>query len=169
MNAPKLSILALGATLALAGCSITSTPNPPPTAQAQPAEAAAAPVAGVLAFGQPFAQGSAEVTVAAPQPYTPSASAAGADQAAAVRLDVTIKNVGSEVLDPSLFIISGTSGQTMANQVFDAPDVGMAPSTPILPGAQVVFPVVFSVADPASLTVQAQVGFDEGGIWSTEV
>lgn len=137
--------------------STSMMPPPPPVAAPAPV-----PSSTTKHFGDAvrFTDGLA-VTVAAPQPFTPSDTAAGVTPGQqAATFAVTVTNGSQQNYDPSEFIISVRSGQTEENQIFDtARGLEGSPSTAVLPGQSVTFPVGFTVSDPASVVVQVTPGF----------
>ncbi|GAA2035740.1 hypothetical protein GCM10009819_20330 [Agromyces tropicus] len=111
-----------------------------------------------LGFGDTMAwEDGVELTVSAPEPYTPSEYAAGADLAHNVVFTMTITNNSSENLEPLVYTRLASGGQE-ASQIFDIDngngEIGLSPTTVILPGQSVTWQEAWSVADPASLTMQ---------------
>ncbi|RXR28088.1 DUF4190 domain-containing protein [Oerskovia turbata] len=101
-----------------------------------------------------------EVGVSAPAAFTPSDTAAGDEGFTQfVRVDVTLTNGTAETFDPTFTYVTLSSGGTEGSQVFDAAnEISSTPSTSVLPGQSVTFPVVFGVTDPADLTMEVNVG-----------
>lgn len=101
------------------------------------------------------------VSVAAPQPFTPSDSAAGwTPGQKASTFAITVTNGSQQNYDPRLLSTSVRSGQTEGSQIFDtARGLEGPPSTAVLPGQSVTFSVGFTVADPGSVVVQVTPGF----------
>lgn len=179
MNRIHLTAAALittsAAVAALTGCATTTaTPaasipagsNHPTTstsvvADTQPSTsspmATSTPGNGTAAFGRAYTwDDGLSVTIAAPQPYTPSQSAAGvvAGQTA-VALQITVVNGTSAPFDPVLFTVSAQSGNTEASKIYDsAKNIGGGPSTKVLAGRETTYKVAFSVADPKDLIVE---------------
>jgi uncharacterized protein DUF2510 len=122
-----------------------------------------APV-GNLAFGDTMIwEDDVELTVSAPEPYTPTEFAAGATLPNNIVFTMTITNNSTENLEPLPFAQLSSGGQE-ASQIFDitgdGQDVGVPPTTVILPGESVTWRTAWSVADPASLTMQVAPSFE---------
>jgi hypothetical protein len=99
------------------------------------------------------------VTVSAPQHFEPSDTAVADDAAAYVVFDVTIVNGSEEPWEP-IVITSVQSGNTEAAEVFDtANGLNGTPSTTVLPGREVTFPIGYGVADPEDLVLEITPGF----------
>jgi len=162
------------AVFALTGCSApaTGTSGEPAPSMSEVQETAAAEAAAAAPavepestlnklpkFGETVTFDGLSVGVSAPEAFSPSQYAFGADQAANVKFTVTLTNTGSEGYDPVLTFISASSGQQEATQIFDEALVG-APTTTILPGQAVSYQVGFSVADPAQIVLDVTGGFD---------
>jgi len=109
---------------------------------------------GVGKFGQVFSWETADLTVSKPKPYEPTNMAAGADDFPdTVSVDVKLTNTGDELLDPTLVMVTASSGEHEASQVFDAnSDTG--PTTSIKPGKSVNWTVIFNVASAKDVTVE---------------
>lgn len=125
-----------------------------------------APV-GDLAFGDTMTwNDGVALTVSAPEPYTPSPFAVGATLANNVVFTMTITNDSTEDLQPVPLPTLSSGGQD-ASQIFDigedlegnGDDVGIPPTAIVPPGGSVSWRVAWSVADPASLTMQAAPSF----------
>lgn len=164
-------LVTLTAAATLSGCSTSATPvdsapagdNRPTTVATQvadvPSAAAAAPTAGngTAAFGKAYTWSDGlSVTIAAPQPYTPGAYAAGTvDGQKAVSLQITVVNGTGAPFDPVLLTTTVQSGNTEASQIFDsAKGLEGSPSTKILAGRESTYKVAFSVADPKDIVVE---------------
>ncbi|NII51559.1 DUF4190 domain-containing protein [Frigoribacterium endophyticum] len=101
------------------------------------------------------------VSVSAPQPFTPSETAAGADQAAAVVFTVTVQNDTGANYDPIEAYSSVSSAGVEASQVFDSAQGLMgSPSTAVPAGQSATWQEVYSVSDPAQLVYQIAPGYD---------
>lgn len=129
----------------------------------EPAEEAEPEPVGNLAFGDTMIwEDNVELTVSAPEGYTPSEYAAGADFPNNIAFTMTITNNSSENLDPLPYERLSSGGQE-ASQIFDftaeGEDVGVPPTTTILPGQSVTWKSAWSVADPNSLTMQVSPSF----------
>ncbi len=168
---PLPSIAAAAAlAFALAGCggvSATTTTSAPvgdnrPASTAGSTAAAAATSAaassGVAKFGDTYSwKDGLAVTISAPEAYTPSQSAAGAQAGQqAVAFTITIVNKTSEPFDPVLFHVSAQSGNTEASAIYDSGNIGSTPTTKLLPGREVTFKVAFSVADPGDIVMEVR-------------
>jgi hypothetical protein len=126
-----------------------------------------APVARDLAFGETMTwDDGVALTVAAPEPYTPSDFAVGATQANNVVFTLTIINNSTEDLQP-LPLPTLSSGGQEVSQIFDigsdvfAPgdDVGFPPADTIEPGGSVSWRAAWSLDDPSSLTLEVSPSF----------
>ena len=144
----------------------TDVPQPGDDAPFGEPEQPAAPV-GNLAFGDTMTwDDGVALTVSAPEPYTPSPFAVGSTLADNVVFTMTITNNSTENLQPVPFPTL-TSADQEASQIFDVgedlegngDDVGIPPTAIVPPGGTVSWRVAWSVADPASLTMQASPSF----------
>jgi hypothetical protein len=119
---------------------------------------------GTAAFGDTLSYDNGlEVTVSAPQPYTPSESAYidGPTPAAFVAFDVTVVNGTGEDYDPIELFLTLQSGTTEEAQVFDtANGLDGTPYQTLLAGRSVAFTVGFGATDPADLVMEVTPGFD---------
>ncbi len=133
---------------------------------------APAPV-GNLAFGDTMVwEDNVELTVSTPEGFTPTEFAAGADLPNNVVFTITITNNSSENLEPLPYTRLSSGGQE-GSQIFDsgnpAGDIGISPTTVILPGQFVTWKEAWSVADPNSLTMQIAPNWDyEDAIFTTD-
>lgn len=127
------------------------------------AEEPAPDAVDTLSFGQTMVwEDDVELTVSAPEPYTPSEYAAGADLASNLVFTITITNNSTENLEPLPYPRLASGGQE-GSQIFDVSesgDIGVPPTTVILPGQSVTWQSAWSVADPNSLTMQIAPSFD---------
>lgn len=102
------------------------------------------------------------MSVAEPEPFTPSDLSAGADQAVNLVFTLTITNDSSENLQPVVISTLSSDG-TEATRIFDigadGGQVGIPPTTAILPGESITWREAWSVADEASLTMQTAPSF----------
>jgi hypothetical protein len=144
----------------------TDIPQPGDPAPFGEPEQPAAPV-GNLVFGDTMTwDDGVALTVSAPEAYTPSAFAVGSTLASNVVFTMTITNNSTENLQPVPFPTL-TSGGQEASQIFDVgedlegngDDVGIPPTAIVPPGGSVSWRVAWSVADPASLTMEASPSF----------
>ena len=134
-----------------------------PLDQEEPAEEPDTAPVGNLAFGDTMVwEDDVELTVSAPVPYSPTEFAAGATLPNNIVFTMTITNNSTENLEPLPFAQLSSGGQE-ASQIFDitgdGEDVGVPPTTVILPGESVTWRTAWSVADPASLTMQIAPSF----------
>ena len=130
----------------------------------QSAEEPAPDALGTLSFGETNVwQNGVQLSVSAPEPYTPSEFAAGADLPDNLVFTMTIRNDSSENLEPTPFPKLSSGGQE-ASQIFDVSAEGQAvsvpPTTVIEPGQSVTWRAAWSVADPNALTMQVAPSFE---------
>jgi len=171
LSASTLALALAAFTLTSCSAPATGTSGEPAPSMSEVQETAAADAAAAPAaepestlnklpkFGETVTFDGLSVGVSAPEAFSPSQYAFGADQAANVKFTVTLTNTGSEGYDPVLTFISASSGQQEATQIFDEALMG-APTTTILPGQAVSYQVGFSVADPAQIVLDVTGGFD---------
>ena len=99
------------------------------------------------------------ITVSAPTPYTPSSTAAGADQAANIQFTITVQNGTAKNYDPLLFPTVSSNG-TEASSISDIENkVGLPPTTAVPAGGSITYVAAFSVADPSKLVFDITPGF----------
>ncbi|MBF4599224.1 hypothetical protein ITJ55_00210 [Frigoribacterium sp. VKM Ac-1396] len=157
--------------LTLAGCSgspATGTsgeaaPNMTEVAAAASDGAAPATEAAktTFTFGETATFDGLTLAISAPEAFTPSQYAYTGSQPSNVKFTVTITNTGTEGYDPSLTFITASSASQEAEQIIDTEGgLALGPSTTILPGASVSYPVGFNVADPAQVVMDVTSGFD---------
>jgi hypothetical protein len=127
----------------------------------------------VLGFGdtQTWDDG-VSMTVSAPEPFTPSDLAAGADQADDVVFTLTIRNDSSENVQPVVFSRLDSDG-VEATRIFDmgaeGGQVGIPPTTAVLPGESITWQEAWSVADDETLTMETAPSFRyEDVTWTSE-
>ena len=158
-----LVVIALFAT----GCSTPATPTPDPeaSAAAAPAEEEPAPEPeddGTFAFGETVTYAdNLSISVSAPSAYTPSDTAAGmvAGQSYVV-FEVVVTNNTGATYEPMVFNTASSAGQE-ASMISDvAQSVGFGPTTAVLDGQTIKWHEAYSVADPASITLQVSAGFE---------
>ena len=118
---------------------------------------------GGLAFGETMEwDDGVSMTVSEPEPFTPSDLAAGADQAVDLVFTLTITNDSSENVQPVVVSTLSSDG-TEATRIFDigadGGQVGIPPTTAILPGESITWREAWSVADEGSLTMQTSPSF----------
>jgi hypothetical protein len=98
-----------------------------------------------------------EITVGAPQPYTPGEYAVGLEGGPSyIVMNVTIVNGSTENYDPILFYSTASSAGTEATEIYDSVTLDSRPSTAVLPGASISFPLAYAVADPAQLVIEIE-------------
>ncbi|MER5707138.1 DUF4352 domain-containing protein [Streptomyces sp. NPDC002122] len=139
-----------------------AAPTPPASAGRTPGTPSAA---GVLAFGatQRYDDG-VEVTVSAPDRFTPSEAAAGHKAGyTAVTVQVTVRNGSDERLELALLQVSARDGDGReATRIFDVePDLGSGLTGALLPGRKAVAVYGFDVppGKGATLDVEVRIGF----------
>ncbi|MBN0041181.1 hypothetical protein JN535_13510 [Cellulosimicrobium cellulans] len=96
------------------------------------------------------------VSVAAPQPYTPTEHAAGHEDGHphVVRLRVRVTNGTGRVLEPAGLDVQPVSGGLVARKVYDyAPDVLLDRPDEIARGTSAEWDLVYSVHDPEDVIV----------------
>lgn len=149
------------------GCSTpaVSTPDPEASAASTPAEEEPAPEPeddGILAFGETvtFADG-LSISVSTPAPFTPSETAAGLiDGQQGIVLEFVLTNNTEKPYEPMIFN-TASSGGVEATMIADSEQgILFPPSTTVLPGQTVKWNEAYSVADPASITLEVSAGFE---------
>lgn len=146
-----------------------STPSTAPIPPTPPTSAGRSPgtpsAADVLAFGatQRYEDG-VEVTVSAPDRFTPSEAAAGHKAGnTAVTVEVTVRNGSDERLELALVQVSARDGDGReAKRIFDVePDLGSGLTGALLPGRKAVAVYGFDVppGKGAALDVEVRIGF----------
>lgn len=136
--------------------------TPVPTESAPPGETDAGASDG-LAFGETMTwDDGVTMTVSEPEPFTPSEVAVGADQAEHVVFTLTITNESSENVQPVVVSTLSSDG-TEATRIIDigaeGGQVGIPPTTPVVPGESITWQEAWSVADSDSLTMQTAPSF----------
>jgi hypothetical protein len=126
-----------------------------------------------LAFGDTMVwDDGVSMTVSAPEPFTPSDLSAGADQAENLVFTLTITNDSSENVQPVVLSTLSSDG-TEATRIFDVGaeggQVGIPPTTAVLPGESITWREAWSVADAASLTMQTAPSFQYEQVVFTNV
>jgi hypothetical protein len=111
-----------------------------------------------LAFGDTMVwDDGVAMTVSGPEPFSPSDLSAGADQAEDLVFTLTITNDSSENVQPVVLSTLSSDG-TEATRIFDVGaeggQVGIPPTTAVLPGESITWREAWSVADAGSLTMQ---------------
>ncbi|MEU4266479.1 DUF4352 domain-containing protein [Streptomyces sp. NPDC026092] len=155
-----------------------TTPTVPESPSSRPTRTQASEAADaddVHAFGETerYADG-VDVTVSAPQRFTPSDGAAGHTAGnRAVKLEVTVRN-GSEARVPLVVIVQGRDAQGReVERVFDdANDLGAGLMGTLLPGRTAVGTYAFDVpgGSDGTLDLEVTVGVDRGpAFWSGKV
>jgi len=101
------------------------------------------------------------VTVSAPEPYEPSTSAGGADQAADLVFTITLENGTDANFDASLAIPTVSSAGTESSLIVDSQGVtSLSPSTVVPAGQSASWQVAFSVSDPEQIVMSVWPSFD---------
>ncbi len=124
------------------------------------------PVAVNPTFGETYTyENGLAVTVSAPQPYTPSNSAAVGEPSPPnfVVFDITVTNGTQTNYDPSSFSASMQSATTEEQQVYDSANgIGGSPTTTLLPGREIQFRMAFGATNPDDLVLEVTPGFEYG-------
>jgi hypothetical protein len=157
------ALAAASLTIALAGCSVGHDSGTNPSAASSGSSSPAASSSNPK-FGQTVTyKDGLQITVGTPSPYTPSDSAAGATQPVNIQFPITIKNGTSKNFSPALVTVAASSGGTEGSQITDVANnnMGLPPTTDILPGSSLSWNVAFSVADQASINLQVSPGFTD--------
>lgn len=146
--------------------------TPVPTESAPPAENEPGSAAG-LEFGETMAwDDGVTMTVSEPESFTPSEFAVGVDQSVDLVFTLTITNGSTENVQP-VVISTLSSGGTEATRIIDVGaeggQVGIPPTTPILPGDSITWQEAWSVDDPGSLTMQTAPSFGYESVVFTNV
>lgn len=129
----------------------TNTPAPTKTQESS-----------VAHFGQTYTYDDGlKLTVAAPVPYTPSQSSAGAVAGQTnLKFHYTIFNGTKEPYDPTLVQGQLNSGGSAASSITDIEqNIFLAPQGSLLPGQQIGWDEAFSVANPDDLTMTVTLDF----------
>ena len=140
-----------------------STSSSDPTFAEQPSPGPSENLDNV-AFGDAvtYADG-VSISVSAPAEFVPSEYAAGADQGANVVFQLTITNGSDENLNPVTYS-RVASGGIEASAIFDSGnsmgDIGLGPTTVILPGGTITWLEAYSLTDPSSIVFQISPSFD---------
>jgi len=130
-------------------------PTEQPTSEAPPAPTNPT-------FGQTFTwEAGLSITVGVPTVFEPSEFSANEDAAAYLKFDVTIVNGTDANFEPGVVYITAASANTEASNVFDSEqNIGISPSTTLLPGREVAYSIAFGVADPADIVMEVTPGFE---------
>lgn len=158
--------IALSALL-LAGCSTSAgaQPDPAASAAAAPVEATTEPAAEAPSnpMIQPFGgvvtyEDGVSISVSPGVQFTPGEYAIGADTGVPTIFKVVITNNSAEPLEPTAFPSVSSAGQ-QASYIADTGnaeygDIGMFPTTTVLPGQTIEWFSGFAVADPADITFE---------------
>lgn len=132
--------------------------TPVPTEGPEGSESPDAGAFDGLAFGDTMVwDDGVAMTVSEPEPFEPSDLSAGADQAENLVFTLTITNDSSENVQPVVLSTLSSDGAE-ATRIFDigaeGGQVGIPPTTAVLPGESITWREAWSVADAASLTMQ---------------
>ncbi|WP_344377683.1 DUF2510 domain-containing protein [Agromyces tropicus] len=127
----------------------------------------------VLSFGETMVwTNEVTMSVSAPEPFTPSDLAAGADQGVNLVFTITIVNGSAESLQPIVLTRVSSDG-VEASRILDVGaeggQVGIPPTTAILPGESLTWREAYSVADPDSITLQTAPSFQYEDVIFTNV
>lgn len=159
---------ALALALVLSACGTSGAPSSDAetpagsastNAPAESPEAVSESESDVAPFGKTWTYDDGlKITVTAPKAFKPSPYVTDS-KLPSVRMDVTVTNDTGEPFDPTLVLVTATSGEAEAEELFDS-EKGLngSPSTSIRPGKKVTFPVGFSVKDPKDVLVEVTPG-----------
>jgi hypothetical protein len=147
--------------------------TPVPTEGPEGSESPDAGAFDGLAFGDTMVwDDGVAMTVSEPEPFEPSDLSAGADQAEDLVFTLTITNDSSETVQPVVLSTLSSDG-TEATRIVDVGgeggQVGIPPTTPVLPGESITWREAWSVADAASLTMQTAPSFQYEQVIFTNV
>jgi hypothetical protein len=93
--------------------------------------------------------------------FAPSESAAFDEAPAYLQVTVTITNNTGTDFDPSGFYATASSGGVEAPEIFDSENgIDGSPTTTVIPGKSVSFPIAFSVQDPADFLLEITPSFE---------
>lgn len=122
-------------------------------------EEAPAAASNVVPFGETYEWPTGvAISISPPVDFTTTEWASGTIEGQAnVAVDVTITNGSGEDVDAAMVFLTATSGGKQASEVFDTDGGTEYPIVTVLPGDSLTWTTAFSVADPASLTVTAEV------------
>jgi hypothetical protein len=170
-------IVGIAALLLIAGCS--SSPSTGTTGDKAPsmddvkasssAKADAATTAdtasqdGVFKFGDTAKFDGLTIGVSEPAAFTPGEYAYVGENPTPnnVKMTVTITNTGSKPYDPVLTSTTVSSGSQESEAIIDTEsNIGVPPTTKVLPGKSVSYDVGFNVADPNDLQLDVTGGFE---------
>jgi hypothetical protein len=168
-----LTALAVGAlAVALAGCvpakhnssAPAAAPAEKPAAAAEPSfapPASAEPKPEVAKFDTAWTYtDGVSISVSAPVEFSPSRYAVSGTQPHNVKVNFTITNGSSKVLQPMPYA-TVSSGGAEAQEVYDSEQgLNSGPSAPVLPGGTITWAEGYNVADPASIILQVAPSFD---------
>lgn len=165
--------LALMISLSACGTPAASTPDPEASAAVveEPSEEPTAEVTPppvnnfIKAFGEVITyEDGLSISLSQPVPYLPGEYAYGAlDGQTPMVFKVILTNGTTEAIDPYTFITVSSAGAE-ASSIGDIEhpeygDIGLPPSTSVLPNNTVEWYVAYSIADAASITADVQTGF----------
>lgn len=125
----------------------------------------------VFKFGETaVSESGLRVTIGKPSKYKPTSSAAGEEgYKNFLKFMVTVENRTGKTVDP-YWHITGQSGDREASQVFDyanGQSIGGAPSSKLLNGRKVIFPVVFAVDKPNDVVLDVFIDFDSSVVFTS--
>lgn len=154
---------------AFSGCSSTapSTPGvaatPVETKQAPPAENKFLKQFGdIITFDN-----GVTISISEPAPYTPTQYAAGTvDGNENLVFNVVVTNGSDEPIDP-MFLGSVSAGGQEASSIIDMENnIGLPPSTAILPGQSVTWQEAYAVVSSTDITFQMSYNFFKDAIFT---
>lgn len=158
------------ALVAMAGCTPkVSTPDPaasqaaPPVVSEEPEPAAEAPVDNLpLLFGETATWlNDVSISVSQPTAFDPTDMAAGmVDGNTSVAIEFVLTNNSTENYEPMVYNSASSAG-VEAPGIFDVEkNIGLPPTTTVLPGKTIKWTEAYSVADAADITLEVSVGFE---------
>jgi hypothetical protein len=172
-----VAVIALS-TIALFGFTACATPaasTPDPEASVATVEETTEPSAEVTTpppvnelikqFGEVVTyEDGLSISLSAPIPFSPGEYAQGAvDGQTPIVFKVVLTNNTAEAVDPYTYVSVSSAGAESAvigdYQNPEYGDIGLSPTTKVLPGQTVEWYVGYSIADPANITAEVQTGF----------
>ena len=167
-------ILGLALMIALSACGTPAASTPDPEASsavveesAEATEVTPPPVDNLIKqFGEVVTyEDNLSVSLSQPAQYTPGEYAQGVvDGQTPVVFKVVLTNGTASAVDPYTYVSvssAGAESSTIADVMNpEFGDIGLAPTTKVLPGQTVEWYVGFSIADMANITAEVQTGFE---------
>lgn len=154
--------------LLFAGCSTTTTAvaDPKASSATQPESQTPPPVNNFLKqFGDTITwSNGVSVSVSTPADFVPNEESVGSVPGRTnLAFEIVLTNGSNEPLDPFVYT-TASSGGMEASFISDLANpigsVGFFPSTTLLPDQSTKWFVAYSVADPADITLEVDLGFD---------